>query len=776
MPLARRSDSLEDLRASPSPPAPSLPPFSFPAEASTPRGDALPSPSSSSSLPSAPLPDLSAASSFFLPQLIPLSYAQLRRDLDYLPEAARRRIDEALHFAAWAHEGQTRATGEPYITHPIAVARIVAQWKLDDNGLMAALLHDVLEDCGISKQELQRRFGATVADLVDALTKLERLEHQSVEEAQAANFRKMFLAMARDLRVILIKLADRLHNMRTLSALKPHKRKRIARETLELYAPIALRLGLNALYRELQDLSLAAEHPWRHSVLAAALETARGANAELLDRFQRAVADALREWGISAQLSRREKHLYSIYQKMRQKRARFSQILDLFGLRVITSDTPSVYLALGAIHRRFKPIPGKIKDYIALPKANGYQSLHTTVIGPDGIPVEIQIRTQEQHRHAEQGIAAHWRYKAETPLAAETHAWLQNLLELQQETEARDFLEAVKIDLYPNEVFVFTPKGDIVALPRGATAVDFAYAIHSHIGHAAIACRVNGDLMPLRTELQNGDRVEIITSATPTPIPNPAWLNFVKTARARAAIRRTLRRTTEEHAVALGERLLDQALRPYGLSLGDISTPTWVRLLKQTNHRDKKPLFLDIGLGQKNPLHIAELLVAAQDQETGRGPLLKPHPLQRLKVGEGNDATLTYALCCRPVPGDPILGLLRKGRGLDIHRLDCPIALKTSKGRWIELDWSEAIPPERRFSATLTVLAQDCIGLLARLTAALAQEHTNITGVILDPQPDAMMQIHFTLDVRDTLHLQRLTERLRRLEGVTRVDRPLTAR
>ncbi len=708
----------------------------------------------------------------FHPSFLPANYAALRRELaQYLSADELACIDDALHLAAWAHEGQTRASGEPYIVHPVAVAAIVAQWRLDRHGIIAALLHDVIEDCQIKASELAYRYGQPVADLVMALTKLERLESQSVEEQQAENWRKMFLAMARDVRVILIKLADRLHNMRTLAALPFAKRRRIARETLELFAPIAHRLGLNAIYRELQDLAFAAQHPWRHQALAAAVETARGANAELLAAFEAELREALAAWGIDAELSRREKHLYSIYQKMRQKHVPFSQVLDLFGVRIVTADEPSCYLALGAVHRRFKPIPGKIKDYIALPKPNGYQSLHTTVIGPDGIPVEIQIRTREQQRFAEQGIAAHWLYKSggSASVPKGTYAWLQSLLDWQSEAQGQDFLDSVKLDLYPNEVFVFSPKGQIFALPRGATAVDFAYAIHSEVGHACIACRINGELRPLRTELANGDRVEIITSHTLSP--NPAWLNFVRTARARAAIRRFLRSQQQEQAVVLGERLLDQALRPFGLTLGQISVFAWERLLRQLGDKSKKALLADVGLAQRNALEVAEALVAAQDQESGRSGVLKPQPAAPLRVGEETEANVFYPPCCYPVPGDDIVGVLRKGQGLDIHRHDCPVLVRGGRWRFVDVTWSEDIDPQRTFAARLTVLARDRVGLLARLSAALAQEEVNIRDVHLEVGADGLAMTRFTIEVRDRRHLARAMQRLRRVPEVKRLYR-----
>ena len=453
------------------------------------------------------------------------------------------RIEEAYHFSGNAHKGQFRDSGEPYISHPLAVAGILADWHLDSQALMAALLHDVMEDTEVSKEEISKRFGKAVAELVDGVSKLDKIEFQSQEVAQAENFRKMLLAMARDVRVILIKLADRLHNMRTLGAVPPAKQRRVARETLEIYAPIANRLGLNGLYQELQELSFSHLYPLRYRVLAKATKSARGNRRQVLAKILEAIKQRLPEAGIEAQVTGREKHIYSIYKKMREKNLSFSQVLDIYGFRIVVKDTPSCYLALGALHGLYKPVPGKFKDYIAIPKMNGYQALHTTLFGPFGTPVEIQIRTNDMHHMAEAGVASHWLYKTSdatlNQLQHKTHNWLQSLLDIQSESgDAAEFLEHIKVDLFPDEVYVFTPKGKIMALPRGATAVDFAYAVHTQVGNRCVATKINYEMAPLRTELKNGDRVEIITA--PHSNPNPTWLNYVKTGKARSHIRHFL--------------------------------------------------------------------------------------------------------------------------------------------------------------------------------------------------------------------------------------------
>ena len=523
----------------------------------------------------------------------------------------------------------------PYISHPLAVAGILADWHLDPQALMAALLHDVMEDTKVSKAEISRHFGKAVAELVDGLSKLDKIEFQSQEDAQAENFRKMLLAMARDVRVILIKLADRLHNMRTLGAVPPAKRRRVSRETLEIYAPIANRLGLNGLYQELQELAFSHLYPLRYRVLAKATKSARGNRRRVLGKILEEINQRLSEAGIKVEVTGREKHLYSIYKKMLEKNLSFSQVLDIYGFRVVVEDTPACYLALGALHGLYKPVPGKFKDYIAIPKVNGYQSLHTTLIGPFGTPVEIQIRTRDMHRVAEAGVASHWLYKTSdaslNDLQHKTHIWLQSLLDIQSESgDAAEFLEHIKVDLFPDEVYVFTPKGKIMALPRGATAVDFAYAVHTQIGNRCVATKINYELVPLRTELKNGDRVEIVTASHANP--NPAWLNYVKTGKARSHIRHFLKTMHYEESTELGEKLLNQALRALNTELTAIGDEQWEKLLRDITAKSRLELFADIGLGKRFAAVVARKLLAASEQpptevnsRADRHPRLRGH-------------------------------------------------------------------------------------------------------------------------------------------------------
>ncbi|MFN6961932.1 MAG: RelA/SpoT family protein, partial [Rhodocyclaceae bacterium] len=520
-------------------------------------------------------------------------------------------VAAAYHYSAHAHRGQFRSSGDPYITHPLAVAETLAHWHLDPQALSAALLHDVMEDTAISKAQIAQDFGKVTAELVDGVSKLDRIEHQSFEEAQAENFRKMLLAMAQDVRVILIKLADRLHNMRTLDAMRPEKRRRIAKETLEIYAPIANRLGLNTLFCELQELSFRHLHPLRYRVLAKAVRAARGNRREVVEKIMAAIKQRLADAHIEAEVMGREKHLYGIYRKMREKHLTFSQVHDIYGFRIVVTDVPTCYLVLGALHGLYKPVPGKFKDYIAIPKANGYQSLHTTLIGPFGTPIEIQIRTRDMHRVAESGVASHWLYKdveSFSELERTTHQWLQSLLELQTTTnDSAEFLEHVKVDLFPDEVYVFTPAGKILSLPRGATAVDFAYAVHTDIGHRCVACKINHEHLPLRTELRNGDRVEIITA--PNAAPNPNWLAFVKTGKARAQIRHFLKTRQHEESAALGEHLLAQALANFGHRIEELGSAAWQRFLRTFSGKSQKEVLADIGLGKRLPAIVARRLI-----------------------------------------------------------------------------------------------------------------------------------------------------------------------
>src|SRR5215467_9365955 len=555
----------------------------------------------------------------------------------YLPPPEVALVERAFAFSENAHQGQFRKSGEPYITHPLAVASILSQWRLDAQGLAAALLHDVMEDTDVTKHQIESSFGKPVADMVDGVSKLDQIEFQSREDQQAESFRKMLLAMAQDVRVILIKLADRLHNMRTLDAMAPTHRERIARETLDIYAPIANRLGLNALYQELQELAFKHLYPTRYRVLSKAIKAARGNRREVMNRILQSIREGLKRAGITATVSGREKH-YS-----------FAQVFDIYGVRVLVKDTTACYAALGVLHSLYKPIPGKFKDYIAIPKANGYQSLHTTLFGPFGTPLEAQVRTHDMHRVAETGVAAHWLYKAggELDIAEaqeQTHRWLQSLLEIQSESrDSKEFLEHIKVDLFPEEIYVFTPKGKIMALPRGATAVDFAYAVHTDIGHHCTAARINYELLPLRTELKNGDQVEIITS--PTARPNPSWLNFVATGKARSRIRHFLKTLQQKESAALGERMLEQALASLKGSSRTITPARWDALTREYGAKSRLDILADIGLGKRLSFVVAQALTRAASRRGGEDTI-KPGALQ-LRGVEG--VAIQYAKCCRPI-------------------------------------------------------------------------------------------------------------------------------
>ena len=704
----------------------------------------------------------------------------LEEDLDrfraeigaYLKAEDAAQVEAAYNFSAEAHRGQYRTSGDPYVSHPLAVAGTLAGWRLDAQALMAALLHDVMEDAAITKEQLAERFGKTAAELVDGVSKLDRIENQSYEEAQAENFRKMLLAMARDVRVILIKLADRLHNMRTLDAVRPDKRRRIARETLEIYGPIANRLGLNGLYRELQELSFRHLHPVRYRVLVKAVRQARGNRREVVGKIMEAIKSRLPEAGIEAEIFGREKHLYGIYRKMREKHLTFSQVLDIYGIRVIVKDVPTCYLALGALHGLYKPVPGKFKDYIAIPKANGYQSLHTTLIGPYGTPVEAQVRTAAMNHVAESGVASHWLYKNEhslSDLQQETHKWLQSLLELQSASnDSAEFLEHVKVDLFPGEVYVFTPRGKILGLPRGATPVDFAYAVHSDIGNRCVACRINFESMPLRTELRNGDRVEIITALAASP--NPAWLAFVVTGKARAQIRHFLKTQQHGESVALGESLLGQALRACGVASREIDAATWDRFLRESGPRSKEQVLTDIGLGVRLAAIVARRLAELRDRQEPLGSMAEARPSTILIRGTEGVA-VQLARCCRPIPGDPIIGMIRKGQGLVVHTHDC-VSLAKQRGEcndWVDVDWE----PEVRgnFEIGLRIVVENQRGVLAKIAAAMADEESNIANISMDDDRGATTSLYFTLQVANRDHLARIMRRVRRIPEVVRINR-----
>ena len=688
----------------------------------------------------------------------------------YLKPKDVARLSEAYRFSEAAHAGQKRQSGDPYISHPLAVAEILADWHLDGQTLMAALLHDVTEDTSVTKDEISATFGKPVAELVDGVSKLDKIEFQSAEDAQAENFRKMLLAMARDVRVILIKLADRLHNMRTLAAVPPAKRRRVARETMEIYAPIANRLGLNTLYHELQELSFMHLFPLRYQVLAKATKAARGNRRETIGRTLEAIKKKLAEAGIPAAVHGREKHVYSTYRKMIEKHLSFSEVHDIFGTRVIVKDVPSCYLALGALHALYKPIPGKFKDYIAIPKANGYQSIHTDLIGPYGVPVEVQIRTEEMHHFAESGVASHWMYKDDpdklSELQKQTHRWLQSLLEIQNQSgDPHEFLEHVKVDLFPDEVYVFTPKGKILSLPRGATAVDFAYAVHTDIGNRCVAAKVNGELVPLRTELRNGDRVEIITASHAKP--NPGWLQYVRTGKARSNIRHFLKTMQYEESAGLGERLLDQALKALKSSAAEIDDASWDRALRDAGLRSRGELLADIGLGKRLPAVVARRLVKLADGSREEG-----YAAGAITIRGTEGMAVQLASCCRPIPGDAIVGSMKKGQGLVVHASDCAAIVRSRRKepeQWIDVEWD--VRTSRLFQAAINVTVENQRGVLAKVASEIAQAASNIDAISMAEDRALFTTMHLVLEVANRQHLARVMRALRRLPDVKRISR-----
>lgn len=718
------------------------------------------------------------------------SFANLSARLDYLAPADLEQVRQAYRFADEAHLGQLRNSGEPYITHPIAVAAQCADWKLDAQALMAALLHDAMEDCGITKAELIERFGAPVAELVDGLTKLDKLQFNTREESQAESFRKMLLAMARDVRVILVKLADRSHNMRTLSDVPRSKWARISSETLEIYAPIAYRLGLNQTYRELQELSFSHLRPWRHAVLSKALERARSRRRDLIGKVRREVEAAFLAAGMRVRIAGREKTLYSIYRKMDEKHLSFAQITDMYGFRIVVPTVLDCYTALGTLHQLYKPLPGKFKDHIAIPKVNGYQSLHTSLIGPSGVNIEFQIRTESMNVVAESGVAAHWLYKAnepDSPTTARLGAqWLQSLLDIQNETrDAAEFWDHVKVDLFPEAVYVFTPKSRIISLPRGATVVDFAYAIHSSVGDRAVAARINGEQVPLRTELKNGDMVEVVTA--PVSSPNPAWLSFVRTGRARSKIRHHLKTLAQADSEQLGEKLLLQALHAEGVERFPTDDGSragvWDKLLRFTGNRNRSDLLVDIGLGKRIASIVAKRM-AALLRELGERPDALVLTQQRFAAheagghapvvvdGSGN-ASVQYARCCRPIPGDAIVGYLGRGEGLVVHTAQCSVAQKLrnkDSERFIGVEWSDE--PMRAFESSIVVTVDQGKGVLARVASALAGAEADITHIDMDQEaPRETVDMRLVIAVRDREHLAACLRALRRTASVLRVRR-----
>ncbi len=689
----------------------------------------------------------------------------------YLGEEQVREVYRAYLFGADAHAGQQRRSGEPYISHPVAVARILAEQRLDLPSIISALLHDVIEDTAIAKGTLIEQFGEEVAELVDGVSKLTELEFESQAEAQAENFRKMLLAMVRDIRVILIKLADRLHNMRTLGAMPPHKRRRIARETLDIYAPIANRLGMNRVRLELEDLGLEALHPLRSRILREAVRRTRGHRREILGKIEKSLRRALMQEGLDGHVCGREKHLYGIYRKMQSKGLPFAEVFDVYAFRIIVDRVDTCYRVLGAVHNLFKPLPGRFKDYIAIPKGNGYQSLHTVLFGPHGVPIEVQIRTEDMDQVAEAGIAAHWKYKSGdqngSSAQARAREWLRELLEIQKSAgNSLEFLENVKIDLFPDEVYVFTPNGEIRELPRGATAVDFAYSVHTDVGNTCVAAKINRRLVPLRTELMNGQTVEIIT--TKGQHPNPAWLNFVVTAKARTNIRHYLKQLQKQEAISLGRRLLDKELSAYQLSLESIPRDWVEALLHDCGLDSVDDLLADIGLAVRMAPLVARRLLPDNESREGGTDGSERRTLA-IKGTEG--MVVSYARCCHPIPGDAVIGFITTGRGIVIHRDGCRNISEHRKRveRWIEVDWESTVAGE--FPVEIRLEVANRRGVLATLAAAISDMDSNIENVVMDERDGLTTSLIFTIMVHNRTHLAAIIRRVRSNRSVLRIAR-----
>ena len=691
--------------------------------------------------------------------------------LDYLPPEQREDIRRAYYFAEQAHEGQYRRSGDPYIVHPLAVGKILADMHMDAQSVEAALLHDVIEDTHVSKDDVTGAFGAIVADLVDGVSKIGAIKFESKAEAQAENFRKMVLAMTKDIRVILVKLADRLHNMRTLGVLHPTKRRRIALETLEIYAPIANRLGMNNIRVELEDLSFTHMYPMRAARIKKATKTSRGHRKDMISRTQESIDNRLERDGLEGRVIGREKHLYSIYSKMKTQRKPFNEIMDVYGFRIIVGSVDMCYRVLGAIHNLYKPIPGRFKDYIAIPKANGYQSLHTTLIGMNGVPIEIQIRTEEMDAMANNGIAAHWLYKSDPDPAggAQNRAkeWLKGLLEMQQRAgNSQDFLETVKIDLFPDEVYVFTPKGDILELPTGATPVDFAYAVHTDVGNSCVAARLDHRLVPLSTPIQSGQTIKIITA--PGACPNPAWLSFVTTAKARANIRHFLKNQRRSESVSLGHRLLDKALSGFDLALDTIPQERITTALTEAGFRTLDDLLEDIGLGNQMA-QIAARRMLPHDEENTDPDSKKPKPLV-IRGTEG--MVIALAKCCRPIPGDSVMGHLSSGRGMVIHRDNCKnivTELKENPEKCLSVEWAKDFVGE--YNVDLRVQMENERGALASLASLISQADANIETINIKEKDAHLSVVSLRISIRDRKHLAKTIRRMRTLKAVHRIVR-----
>jgi len=687
---------------------------------------------------------------------------------NYLEARQVDNIRRAYYFAKDAHEGQTRRSGEPYITHPLAVAHVLAMMHMDDECIMAGLLHDVIEDTEVSREELAAEFSEDVALLVDGVSKLAKAAFETQKQAQAENLRKMMLAMSQDIRVIIVKLADRLHNMRTLGHLPPEKRRRIAHETLDIYSPIAQRLGMNLMRVELEDLGFHVLYPLRYRVLADVVRKARGNRREIISQITASIQNRMEQEQIEADIQGREKNLYSLYQKMVKKQLSFSDVTDVYAFRIIVDSIDSCYRMLGVVHNLYKPVQNKFKDYIAIPKANGYQSIHTVLFGPFGFPIEVQIRTRDMDQMAEAGVAAHWLYKTgENEGSNQSHRrarqWLQGLLEMQKGSgDSVDFLENLRIDLFPEEIYVFTPKGKIMALPRGATAVDFAYAVHSDIGNSCVAARIDRQLVPLSTKLENGQSIEIIT--TKSSHPNPAWLNFVFTVKARTNIRHYLKQLQNDEAILLGKRLLNKHLSAFSVALEDIPQEKVDAIANELEQDSFEEVLQSIGLGNRQVMVIAQKLL--QDDAAEADSSAKP-----LVIAGTEGMVVSFARCCSPIPGDEIHGFISAGRGIVVHQIGCKTThnLRGQHDKWIDVSWSDVV--ERDFQVDVMVHVKNQRGVLATIAATVSESDSNIDNVVVDERDTGYSDLRLTIEVKDRQHLAAIIRRLRRLDMVARITR-----
>jgi guanosine-3',5'-bis(diphosphate) 3'-pyrophosphohydrolase len=689
----------------------------------------------------------------------------------YLDRKDVAKVARAYKYSEQCHQGQMRQSGDPYISHPLAVANILADMRMDHESLMAGLLHDVIEDTGATKGQISRRFGRTVADLVDGVSKLTEIEFETKAEQQAESFQKMTLAMSRDIRVVLVKLADRLHNMRTLGVLSPEKRRRIARETLEIYAPIAQRLGINDIRIEFEDLGFATMYPLRHRRLREAMKAARKNRKEIVTEIQQAIEVRLEGESFHALVKGREKHLWSIYQKMRSKKKSFRDIMDVFAFRLVVDSVDDCYRILGMMHNLFKPVPGEFKDYIAIPKANGYQSLHSLLVGMHGVVIEVQIRTKEMEMMANYGIAAHWEYKSGSNNVdgnqRRANRWVQGLLEMQKHAgDSLEFLEHVKADLFPDEVYVFTPNGEIAELPSGATPIDFAYSVHTGIGDSCIACRVDSQLTPLSEQLKSGQKVEIITADGAQP--NPNWLNFVVTAKARSAIRHFLKNQQHDESVDLGKRLLDQALSNFGTQYKELKKSQIKRLLKETGAKSFEYILQQIGLGNRVPFAVANVLVPADKRKIADG---KKNSTLPVLIDASDGLLLHYARCCHPIPGDPILGHISPGKGIVIHLESCRNLkeIRSNPEKCMSLNWSPDVRGE--FAVELKVEVTPERGFIASLASRMTEKDATIERISVNEKDAFTSIVDVVLTVRDRIHLADILRRARGLKPVRRIYR-----